>query len=170
MAALEETKVDLAGRKKVFSCREIVTGPGAVVALFVSDRVMNVAGVTLPVGTVTFGHFWVDRPYNVYHWMTPTGRTLGHYFNLAQDTSISPGLLFWRDLTLDVLAVPGRTPRVLDEDELPTDLCPEHRARIDVALQETQAALPELLPWLEAQADVLWPKVFASKRVNARRP
>lgn len=95
---------------------------------YVSGREWRIGGIDLrvPVGTVTIGHFWVDRPYNVYHWFV-NGETLAYYCNIATGTTISPDLIAYTDLTVDVLLRPNGEATVLDEDELPDDLAPPHR-------------------------------------------
>lgn len=128
-----------------------------------------VAGVELPAGTLTFGHFWQDRPYNVYHWMTPTGETLGLYFNIAGETRIEESRLFWKDLTLDVLVWPGRAAEVLDRDELPPDLPAAQREAIEAAVSALLSDLPALSRHLESEADRLWPVVFGQARSRGAR-
>ena len=98
---------------------------------YVTDREWRVGDVdmTVPIGAVTIGHFWVDRPYNVYHWLVG-GRTLAYYCSIATDTTIAADLITYTDLTLDILIRPSGETTVLDEDELPDDLAPAHRAAI----------------------------------------
>ena len=64
-----EIKHTLAGGREALRLpaplrRRGLRGPCSVVA-----GPMHVHGVDLPAGTVTFGHFWTDRLYNVYHWL-----------------------------------------------------------------------------------------------------
>ena len=133
-----EIKRTLSGREKRFQCHLLAATDdhSHAVLMFVAPQAMLVHGVELPPGTVTFGHFWTDRLYNVYHWLDAQRRSIGFYFNLADRTRITPDLLEWRDLPVDILAVdataspPGRL-EVLDEDELPADLDPELRRIID---------------------------------------
>jgi hypothetical protein len=78
-------------------------------------------------GTVSFGHFWTDRPYNVYHWMDgTTGATIGYYVNLADSTRVDGDLLEWRDLAVDILIRPDGNVTVLDEDESLRRLAAQH--------------------------------------------
>ncbi len=126
-----ELKRTLDGREKRFQCRLIEGDRRQAVVLFVAPAAMHVHGIDLPAGTVTFGHFWTDRLYNVYHWLDARGETIGFYFNLADQTVIDDARLEWRDLTLDVLATPAGRLEVLDEDELPADLDATTRARIE---------------------------------------
>src|SRR6185369_5367660 len=153
---ITETKRTLTGGQKTFPCRVLDRAAAALTVLFVSDRAYQVGGLDLPTGTVTFGHFWAARPYNVYHWLTPGGATLGLYFNLADNTQIGPTTLSYRDLTVDLLARPGAVPQVLDQDELPADLDQGTRQRIARALHTAQADLVQLGPLLEVRADLLW--------------
>jgi predicted RNA-binding protein associated with RNAse of E/G family len=161
---ITEIKETLGGARKTFNCKVLARRAGELVVLFVSTKVYSVVGLTLPVGTVTFGHFWASRPYNVYHWMEPSGRTIAFYLNLAADTRLDGGELFWRDLVVDVLAVPGAAPQVLDEDELPTDLDPELRTRIAAVRDEVLAGLPALTAALATEADGLWTRAFGASR------
>jgi hypothetical protein len=121
MAALEpvvEIKRRLAGGEQRFSCQRLAGDARHAVVLWVAPAPMHVHGVDLPAGTISFGHFWVDRPYNVYHWLDRAGQTLGYYFNLCDETRLTADVIEWRDLILDVLVLPGQPPRLLDEDEL----------------------------------------------------
>ena len=103
--------------------------PGRRAALrYVTDREWQIGDVDMrvPAGTVTVGHFWVDRPYNVYHWLVG-GQTLAYYCNVATDTRIAENEVAYLDLTVDVLIRPSGEAVVLDEDELPDDLPPPYR-------------------------------------------
>jgi predicted RNA-binding protein associated with RNAse of E/G family len=155
-----EIKRTLDGREKRFDCAVLARTPTHLTVLFVSTEPMDVHGVVLPAGTVTFGHFWTDRPYNVYHWLDPrSGETLGTYVNVADQTTIDDDVLAWRDLVVDVLVAPGRALAVLDEDELPGDLPAELRARISATTATLRASWTELAAELEAARVALWPEV-----------
>jgi hypothetical protein len=158
-----ETKHALDGRRKEFRCRALELGPTSAVVLFVSPGPYRVAELALPTGTVTFGHFWTERAYNVYHWLTPRGATLGFYFNIADGTTLDAAGLTWRDLAIDVL-VTGGAAQVLDEHELPGDLGPELGAYIEAAKQEVLAHAPAVTKELEAAAGPLWRRAFGQER------
>ena len=83
---------------------------------------------------VTVGHFWTDRPYNVYHWLDG-GRTVALYLSIATDTTIEPTLIAYRDLVVDVLFRPSGALEILDEDELPPSIEPRYRLAIAKALE-----------------------------------
>lgn len=145
-AAITERKVRLDGSVAEFACEAVVVEPGRRAVLrYVTDREWAISGsdIRVPVGTVTVGHYWVDRPYNVYHWLVG-GRTLAYYCNVATDTTIEPALVAYRDLTVDVLIRTSGEPTVLDEDDLPDDLAPPYRLAIAKAL-ETLIANPRMV-------------------------
>ena len=131
---------------------------------------MQVHGVELPAGTVTFGHFWTDRLYNVYHWLDPRGQTVGFYFNLSDSTIIGEGRLEWRDLTLDILVTPAGRLEVLDEDELPLDLDDALRARIEQARASLLSELPLVTAEVEQRSRTLYPRVFPSSLPSSLPP
>jgi predicted RNA-binding protein associated with RNAse of E/G family len=156
-----EVKHTLAGGEKRFECALLAADAGRAVVLWVAPHPMHVHGVDLPAGTVSFGHFWTTRPYNVYHWMDPQGRTLGFYFNVADRTVIGDGRLEWRDLVVDVLALPGGRLDVLDEDELPAELDDDVRAGIEAGKAAILGAPAAVLAEIEAASEALRPLVFA---------
>jgi predicted RNA-binding protein associated with RNAse of E/G family len=155
-----EIKRSLGGLRKEFQCRLVERQPGGAIVLFVSGERYEVAGLALPPGTVTLGHFWSGRAYNVYHWLEPSGATLAHYFNLAAETSIDERTIRWSDLALDVLVLPGGPARVLDEDELPGDLAPATRECIEDARKQVLEQHPVVIAELETRATELWPRLF----------
>ena len=120
------------------------------------DRPLEGTDLVLRKGTVTVGHFWTDRPYNVYHWLDG-GKTIALYVSIATDTTITPAAIAYRDLVVDVLIRPSGALEILDEDELPPTIEPRDRLAIAKALEtcitegrrlsaeierETRAALP----------------------------
>lgn len=154
-----ETKHTLAGATKVFRCRLVERGNADAVVLFVSDRIMQVDSLRLPAGTVTLGYFWTQRPYNVYHWLTPSGAPVGLYVNLCDRVEISAGALDWRDLVLDVLLLPSEPPRVLDRDELPATLDSCLRQHIEGVCQGILASADSLRAEIETRSARIWPRL-----------
>lgn len=129
-----EVKHTLDGRCKEFPCDLCLRADRRAILLYRLKGDVVLGGVSMPAGTLTLGHFWQDRPFNVYHWIWPDGETAAYYFNLADSTSIDPQRLEWRDLTVDVMLTPDGKFRVLDEDELPDELDGHLRATIDSTL------------------------------------
>jgi uncharacterized protein len=161
LPAVTEIKRTLAGGEKRFDCRLLAGGAGHVVLLWISGAPMNVHGVELPAGTLTFAHYWTDRAYNVYHWMDRTGQTLGYYFNIADETRIGPAEVSWRDLVVDVLIRPNAKPEVLDRDELPAELPEDLRATIEAGVAAVVGDSDRLLREIDAGSRRLHPRVFS---------
>jgi hypothetical protein len=152
-----EIKRTLDGGRKEFRCQLVERQSDRAIVLFISSKPYLVGGLPLPAGTVTLGHFWRDRPFNVYHWLDPVGATLAHYFNLAAETAIDEDRISWSDLAIDVLVRPGAPPVVLDEEELPLDLPPETRAHIEAGRGQVLEQHGAIIASLEERATALWP-------------
>ena len=156
---ITERKTRLDGSVVEYECERLLVEAGrrAVVRYITTEeRALKGTDLVLRKGTVTAGHFWTDRPYNVYHWLD-SGRTVGMYVNIAADTEISDDVVKYRDLVVDVLLRPSGALEILDEDELPPALETRFRIVIAKALEtcvtegrrliaeierETRAALP----------------------------
>ena len=120
-----EIKHRLDGSVKRFECFPVQRAQDEVVLLHKRSEEGRVDDLVLPAGSLTFGYFWTQRHYNVYHFVTETGQTLGMYFNLCDQTEISEEAVSWRDLIIDLLVTPDGRCRVLDAEELPPDLSTE---------------------------------------------
>jgi len=161
---ITEIKHRLDKPSQTFACRSVRHGTGAAVVLFVSDRPMPVANLVLPTGTITFGYFWEGRGYNVYHWMNPEGQTLGHYFNICDQTTIRAGRLDFRDLVVDVLFRPRQAPQILDADELPSDVDAVLRAYIDARCAEVLNDGPRIVEDIERLSQRYWSELMKSRQ------
>jgi predicted RNA-binding protein associated with RNAse of E/G family len=132
-----ERKTRLDGTVVEYACEPLIveTGRRAVVR-FVTERDRALEGTDLVVraGTVTLGHFWADRPYNVYHWREGD-RTIALYVSVSAETTITASLIAYVDLVVDVLLRPHGAIEVLDEEELPPTLEPRYRLAIAKALE-----------------------------------
>jgi predicted RNA-binding protein associated with RNAse of E/G family len=117
-----EIKHRLDGSIERFECLPIQVSDGEAVVMYELPRNGRVDNLILPAGTLSFGYFWMDRPYNVYHWVTGAGETLGTYFNVCDETKIGENAVSWRDLVIDLLVTPDGRCRVLDTQELPQNL------------------------------------------------
>jgi hypothetical protein len=159
-----EIKRTLGGQCKEFRCRLVSRDPVRAIVLFVSSVPYQVGDLPLPSGTVTLGHFWPGRDYNVYHWLTPDGETLGHYFNLAADTVIGASSISWCDLVLDLLVRPGAPPLLLDEADIPPNLPAATHARLEAARRSVLEEHVALIPMLEREAGEIWPRLFGRAR------
>lgn len=157
-----EIKRTLSGAEKRFDCLKLAGDDRHVVVLWVAREPMHVHGVDLPGGTISFGHFWTDRFYNVYHWVDAGQRTVGLYFNIADQTQIAGESIAWRDLIVDVLATPLGRLDVLDEDELPAVLAPDAAEHLAAGKAAILGAPEAVIAEVEAASRALYPLVFAA--------
>lgn len=151
---ITERKTRLDGTSVDFTCDRLLVEPGRRAVLrYHVDRDWTVSGgvLTVPRGAVTIAHYWMDRPYNVYHWLVD-GRTLAYYCNVAEPTEISESLVAYTDLVVDVLIRPDGSHLVLDEDELPADLDPRRRGIVARALDQLGAAPKRLAAEIEKES------------------
>jgi predicted RNA-binding protein associated with RNAse of E/G family len=128
-----EIKRTLGGSVQVFPCVAAEVTPRRAVLLYTVTNARRVATLDLPPGTTTIAYYWVDRPYNLYHWVSPAGETLAWYFNVSGPVRISERPVEWQDLEVDVLVTPDLRYQVLDEDRLPEALGEAQRTAIAAA-------------------------------------
>ncbi len=114
-----EVKRRLDGSVRTYPCEAVEIAADRAVLLYRLPGQGRVADLVLPAGTLTVAYYWLDRPYNVYHWMAPPGETLAYYFNLSGPVRIGPDGLEWEDLEVDVLVTPDGRVQILDEDAVP---------------------------------------------------
>jgi Uncharacterized domain/protein associated with RNAses G and E len=72
-------------------------------------------------GSYSFGYFWSDRNYNVYHFVLPDGKPVGLYINVACNTTITSESIDWHDLYVDLWINNEGSLVILDENEVPAD-------------------------------------------------
>ena len=121
MTACIEKKLTLSGAAHVFECELLHLGNDFGVLKYVIDREYTVNGITLHPGDITYALYWSARPYTLYIWHA-NGNRIHHYFNIADNISIQPKEIVWRDLAIDILIDADGNVHVLDEDELPPSL------------------------------------------------
>ena len=136
MTNCRERKRRLSGPDMIYPCRLVSLSPGRGILRHVLSEGTDVARLRLTPGTVTYAFYWEARMYNLYWWLNPGLRTLGHYFNIADSTRLSRQEFFWRDLSVDILFTPKNPPQVLDGNEVPSDIEPGLRRRIEDATSE----------------------------------
>jgi predicted RNA-binding protein associated with RNAse of E/G family len=153
-APITERKTRLDGSVVEYACEALMVEAGrrAVVRYITEqDRSLEGTDIVLRKGTVTVGHFWTDRPYNVYHWLE-AGRTVAFYVSIATDTTIEPGAIAYRDLVVDVLIRPSGAIEILDEDELPPSIEPRDRLAIAKALETCVTEGKRLMAEIERES------------------
>ncbi|HPU83823.1 MAG TPA: DUF402 domain-containing protein [Candidatus Latescibacteria bacterium] len=104
---------------------------------YVSDTEQKVQDTVLPVGTVTDGVYWVDRPFHVWKFSTGSGGHIGYRFDVCTNTFIWKEKLIWYDLELDLWIPSGGAPQWQDEDDMRRLVRMEHLSQeeLDVAEQ-----------------------------------
>lgn len=118
MMRAKEIKHKLSGERLQFDCELLERSDRHAVLLYRLPHAAQVADLVLPEGTVTYAHYWTDRPFNVYHWIAPDGETLAYYVNLGDRVALQSDRVEWRDLAIDILVTPDGRRQVLDTDEL----------------------------------------------------
>ena len=158
-ASIIERKTRLDGSVVEYACEALVVEPGRrAVVRYVADQDRPLAGTGLVLhkGTVTVGHFWTDRPYNVYHWLE-RGRTVALYVSIATDTTIDPETIAYRDLVVDVLIRTSGAIEILDEDELPPSIEPRDRLAIAKTLETCVTEARRLTAEIERETRAVLP-------------
>jgi protein associated with RNAse G/E len=153
MALILERKLRLDGTHEDFMCEPLLVRPGERAVLrYRIDREWVVAGgaLVVPKGSENLAHYWMDRPYNVYHFVRGA-KTLALYCNVAEPIAIRDDLVEYLDLAVDVLIDPKGAALVLDEDELPDDLSPERRKLVARALEQLQTDPRRLVADIERE-------------------
>lgn len=156
-AAITERKTRLDGTVAEFACTLLALEPGRRAVLrYVIDREWKIGetGIVVRPGFVTIAHYWIDRPFNVYHWLDGP-RTVAYYCNVAETTEIGEQLVAFTDLAIDVLLRVSGAIDVLDEDEIPPDLEPRHRLTIAKALEILVTDAKRLIAEIERETRAL---------------
>lgn len=142
---IKEVKLTATGERQEFVCRLLDRSATQVVVLYKTREPRRVGTLRLPRGALTYGYFWQDRPYNVYHMVRADGRSLGYYVNLTDQVRIRPQVVEWRDLALDLLFSPdGSRVQILDEEQLAL-LPPDVRAKAEAARAHVLTHRDEIL-------------------------
>ncbi|HXF81491.1 MAG TPA: DUF402 domain-containing protein [bacterium] len=145
IGVIKEVKITLDGRRQEFACALLARSPDHLVVFYRLPERRRVGRLVLPRRTETFGYFWRGRPYNVYHWLTPRGQTLGFYVNLCAEVEFHPQEVRWRDLGLDLLfSADGASVQILDEAEV-ASAPPEVRAAVWEARRHVLTHRDEIL-------------------------
>jgi predicted RNA-binding protein associated with RNAse of E/G family len=152
---ITEIKTTLSGECKRFDCELLTLNPGEAVVIYRMPRDVVLEDLLLPRGGLSLGYFWEERAYNAYHWVDDNRQTLALYFNICDNTRISPTQIAWRDLTVDILITPDLRCRVLDEDELPDDIDSELLSRINATRDSLCADASRLLSEFETRSRAL---------------
>ena len=119
MKPCKEKKKLLSGKEIIYNCELVTLDIKFSILKYVIEHQQQVGSLLLRAGTVSYGFYWIDRPYILYKWFSKNGDLLGDYFSIADSVRLSTKEFFWRDLIVDILVLPTGNVEVLDEDEVP---------------------------------------------------
>lgn len=119
MKSCKEKKRFLSGKEIIYNCELVTLDIKFGILKYVVEHQQQVGALILRTGTVSYGFYWIDRPYILYKWFNKYGDVLGNYFSIADSVRLSEQEFFWRDLIVDILILPSGNVEVLDEDEEP---------------------------------------------------
>ncbi|HYG82904.1 MAG TPA: DUF402 domain-containing protein [Pyrinomonadaceae bacterium] len=100
--------------------------------------------------TLSIEYYWLDRWYNVFRFVEPTGELRNFYCNVNVPPVLQKNVLSYIDLDMDVLVAPDFSYSILDEDEFAANAArfnyPEE------VLLKSRMALEELIALIEGRA------------------
>jgi predicted RNA-binding protein associated with RNAse of E/G family len=162
MEICTQRKHYLSGEEVTFACELVDLQDGFGILKYMVPQQLRFQNLVVPQGSISYGFFWTDRPYNLYMWVGEHEDVLGCYFNVADAVSLSRQEFVWTDLVVDILIVPGpehenaqARVQLLDEDQVPETLDEAVRATIYLGkcevlrnhraiIEEARAALAHL--------------------------
>jgi uncharacterized protein len=100
--------------------------------------------------TSSIEYYWLDRWYNVFRFVEPTGELRNFYCNVNVPPVLQYNVLSYIDLDMDVLVAPDFSYSILDEDEFAANAVRFNYPR--EVLHSSQSALKELISLIEARA------------------
>lgn len=117
-----EEKIHYDGRIDRVECLLLREDEEEIILLYRIPREYKTQHMHLTPGTFTIAYYYMDKPYNLYHWVSPQGDSLGYYFNFVKDVYRKDGLLSYTDLIVDILVRNDGSHILLDLEELPCPL------------------------------------------------
>lgn len=117
-----EEKANYDGRIDRVECLLLKKSAQEIVLLYRISKKYKTNHFSLPLGSFTIAYYYFDRPYNLYHWISPQGESLGYYFNIVKDVYLKENTLYYTDLIVDILIENDLSYHILDLDELPCSL------------------------------------------------
>jgi uncharacterized protein len=76
---------------------------------------------TIAPGTLSIEYYWLDRWYNIFRFLEPTGELRNYYCNVNTPPVLEGNVLSYVDLDIDILVAPDLSFQILDEDEFETN-------------------------------------------------
>ena len=105
---------------------------------------------TIEPKTVSIEYYWLDRWYNVFRFVQPTGELRNFYCNINVPPVLIGNVVSYIDLDMDILVAPDLSYTILDEDEF---FANSARFNYPVSIRHrSREALAELVSLIESQA------------------
>lgn len=118
-------------------------------ALFETEIQHPLLGI-ITAGTLSVEYYWLDRWYNVFRFMHPTGEFRNFYCNVNVPPVLHNNVLSYIDLDIDILVAPDLSYNILDEDEFKANAA---RFNYPVRIQErARDAVSELVALIKSRA------------------
>jgi protein associated with RNAse G/E len=155
-----EIKEKLNGERQYFNCTLMENRANQAVLLYQLEHSWRIGGLIIPKGTLSFGYFWTDKPYNAYHWLEAKGQSIGVYFNISDQTHLSQDQVNWRDLNLDLLVTSDGRYQWLDLDEFNGILDGNLKKYILDAKEQLQGNYPQIVREIEQRSNTLLPEAL----------
>ena len=105
---------------------------------------------TIAAGTTSIEYYWLDRWYNIFRFIEPSGKLRNYYCNVNVPPTFDGPVLSYVDLDTDVLIEPDFSYRVLDLEEFEQNAA-RYGYPIEVR-QNAELALGELISLIETRA------------------
>jgi protein associated with RNAse G/E len=105
---------------------------------------------TVAPGTLSIEYYWLDRWYNIFRFIQPTGELRNFYCNVNVPPILEGNILSYIDLDMDILVAPDLSYTILDEDEFSDNV-----ARFkypDEVIRRSKEALEQLINLIEKRA------------------
>ncbi|MHB1909027.1 MAG: DUF402 domain-containing protein [Nitrososphaerales archaeon] len=131
-----EIKNTYFGEKKEFNCTLVSKTKDELVIIFQISEAMRFLETNFPSRSKSFGYYWKEKNYNIYHWKDINGTTLLFYFNISKNTQILEDSVTWQDLIVDLVVYPDGKKVVLDQEEIPNDMSKEDKLIVEKTLKE----------------------------------
>jgi uncharacterized protein len=117
-------------------------------ATFEQEIVHNLLG-TIAAGTRSIEYYWLDRWYNIFRFIEPSGKLRGYYCNVNVPPSFDGHTLSYVDLDIDILVEPDLSYRIVDLEDF------ECNARLfgysEEIQKEARQGLQQLVELIEAR-------------------
>jgi protein associated with RNAse G/E len=102
---------------------------------------------TVAPGTLSVEYYWLDRWYNIFRFIQPSGELRNFYCNVNLPPVFRGNVLSYVDLDIDILVAPDLSYSILDEEEFAANAA-RFNYPADV-LRNSQEALGHLIALIE---------------------